>query len=343
MEKEMEYRRLGKGNLKVSELSFGAFENFGRIPDDVSRQLMLAAYEAGVNSFDNADEYGGRGVAERVMGKIMKEIPRTDIIISSKCFWDVGPGPNDRGLSRKHIYESVHTSLRNLGTDYIDFYYAHRYEAKVIGQINPDLEEIVRAFDDMVHQGKILYWGTSCWTSAQMSQAYGMANQWNLYKPAMEQPQYNMFCREDVEKDLLPVVRKFGFGLLTWSPLLNGILTGKYNEGIPDGTRLADPHLKWLGFEKDITPERIDKVRQLTKIAQDLGGTMAQLAIAWLLRLPELTSVIIGGTKIHQLQDNLKACELCKKLTPAVLEKIEEILGNNPCPEIDEPAKPDFD
>ncbi|NPV55286.1 MAG: aldo/keto reductase [Anaerolineae bacterium] len=339
----MEYRRLGNSILKVSELSFGAWETIGRVDFDTSRELMLAAYEAGVNHFDNADEYSGKGNAEEVMGKIIKEMKRSDIIISSKVFWDVGPGPNDRGLSRKHIVETVNASLKNMDVEYLDFFYCHRYEAAVIQQTDPNLEEVVRAMDDLVHQGKILYWGTSCWTSFQLAKAYNLAERFNAYKPAVEQPQYNMFTREAVEKDLAPAARELGFGIVTWSPLLNGILTGKYNDGIPADSRLADPHFTWLEFDRMLTPERIEKVKQLTELAGDLGGSMAQLAIAWLLRVPEVTSVILGASKVSQLKENFKALDLAKKLTPEVLARIEEILGNNPCPEEFAPEKPFFD
>ncbi len=339
----MEYRRLGTGILKVSELSFGAWESIGRVDFDTARKLILTAYEAGVNHFDNADEYSGLGNAEEQMGKIIKEIKRTDIIISSKTFWDVGPGPNDRGLSRKHIRETVNASLKRMDVEYLDFFYAHRYEARVIDQMDPNLEEVVRAMDDLIHQGKVLYWGTSCWTSFQLAQAYGMCKEMNLYKPSVEQPQYNMFVRDAVEKDLLPAARKLGFGIITWSPLFNGILTGKYNNGIPAGSRLSSPRFTWLGFDKEITPERVEKLRKLAVLAGDLGATLPQLAIAWLLRLPEMTSVILGASKVSQLQENLKAVEIKKKLTPEVLACIEEILGNNPCPEMYEPPKPFFD
>jgi len=339
----MEYRRLGSGILKVSELSFGAWETIGRLDFDTSRQLMLTAYEAGVNHFDNADEYSGEGKAELQMGKIIKEMKRSDIIISSKVFWDVGPGPNDRGLSRKHIVETVNQSLKNLEVEYLDFYYCHRYEAAVIGQVDPNLEEVVRAMDDLIHQGKVLYWGTSCWNAFQLAQAYGLCKELNCYKPVVEQPQYNMFVREAVEKDLRPAARKLGFGIITWSPLYNGILTGKYNDGIPASSRLASSRFTWLGFDKEITPERIARLKRLASLAGDLGASLPQLAIAWLLRLPEMTSVILGASKVAQLKENLKAVEVKSKLTPEVLDCIEEILGNNPCPEASAPEKPFFD
>ena len=339
----MDFRRLGNGILKVSELSFGAWETIGRVSYDTAKDLMLTAYDAGINHFDNADEYSGLGNAEQAMGKIIKDMKRSDIILSSKAFWDVGPGPNDRGLSRKHLVETVNSTLKNMGIEYLDFFYCHRYEAKVIGQTDPNLEEVLRAMDDLIHQGKVLYWGTSCWTAFQLSQAYGMAERFNSYKPSVEQPQYNMFVREAVEKDLLEASRKLGFGIITWSPLYNGILTGKYNKGIPADSRLANSNFTWLGFDKEITPERVDKVKQLTALAQDLGGSMPQLAIAWLLRLPEVTSVILGASKVNQLLENVKALELKKKLSPDVLTRIEEILGNDPNPAPYEPEKPSFE
>ena len=339
----MEYRRLGQHILKVSELSFGAWETVGRVDFDTARELMLTAYEAGVNHFDNADEYSGLGNAEQAMGKIIKDMKRSDIILSSKAFWDVGPGPNDRGLSRKHLVETVNRTLKNMEIEYLDFFYAHRYEAKVIEQVDPDLEEVVRAMDDLIHQGKVLYWGTSCWNAFQLSQASLTAERYGCYKPVVEQPQYNMFTREAVEKDLLQAAHKLGFGIITWSPLFNGILTGKYNNGIPTDSRLANPNFTWLGFDKEITPERVEKVKQLTTLAQELGGTMPQLAIAWLLRLPEMTSVILGASKLSQLKENLKAADLKKKLSADVLKRIEAILGNDPNPAPYEPEKPSFD
>jgi len=316
----MEYRRLGQYGLKVSEFSLGAWLTFGdQIDEDTARECMLAAYEAGVNFFDNADVYAN-GRAEVVMGKVIKELKRSDLVISSKVFWPTGPGPNDRGLSRKHIMESVHNSLRRLGTDYLDLYFCHRYDPEV------PVEEVVRAMDDLVHQGKILYWGTSEWRGGQIAQAVGVARQWGLYPPAVEQPQYNMFTRDVVETELVEAVHQHGIGLVTWSPLASGILTGKYNDGIPAGSRL-DRHT-WL--RQYLTPERIEAVRQLTEVARELGATTAQLALAWLLRLPEVSSVITGASRVEQVRENLKALDLKPKLTPDVLERIEAILGNKP-------------
>jgi voltage-dependent potassium channel beta subunit len=316
----MEYRRLGKHGLKVSELSLGAWLTFGeQIDEATARECMLAAFEAGVNYFDNADVYAA-GQAETVMGKIMKDMKRSDLVISSKVFWPMGSGPNDRGLSRKHIMESVHGSLKRLDTDYLDLYFCHRYDPET------PMEEVVRAMDDLVHQGVVLYWGTSEWRGGQIAHAVGTARQWGLYPPAVEQPQYHMFKRDVVETELVEAAQQHGLGLVTWSPLASGILTGKYNDGIPAGSRM-EQH-EWL--RGNLTRDKIDKVRQLTALAKELDANVAQLALAWLLRLPELSSVITGASRASQVQENLKAAELKNKLTPDVLERIEVILDNDP-------------
>jgi voltage-dependent potassium channel beta subunit len=318
----MEYRRLGHHGLKVSELSLGAWITVGeQIGQDIARECFLAAYEAGVNFFDNADAYAG-GNAETVMGKIIKDVKRSDLVISSKLFWPTGDGPNDRGLSRKHIMESVHASLKRLDTDYLDLYFCHRYDPEV------PVEEVVRAMDDLVHQGKVLYWGTSEWRGGQIAHAVGLARQWGVYPPMVEQPQYNMFHRNIVETELVEAAQQHGIGLVTWSPLSGGVLTGKYNDGIPDDSRMGNPN--YAGMRGLITPERIAKVRQLTEIAKELDATVAQLALAWLLRLPEISSVITGASRVGQVHENLKALELKDKLTLDVLARIEEILDNNP-------------
>ncbi len=318
----MEYRRLGQYGLKVSELSLGAWVTFGgQVGEDVARECILAAYEAGINFFDNADMYS-KGQAEIVMGNVIKDIKRTDLVISSKVFWPMGDGPNDRGLSRKHIMESAHASLKRLQTDYLDLYFCHRYDPEV------PLEEVVRTMDDLVHQGKVLYWGTSEWRPDQISNAIGLARQWNLYPPAVEQPQYNMFHRENLERHLAGLVQEHGLGLVVWSPLASGILTGKYNDGIPADSRLAIPKYEWL--QDFVTEERVAQVRQLTELARELDGTVAQLALAWLLRRDDVSSVITGATRASHVHENLKAAELKSKLTPNVLARIEEILGNDP-------------
>jgi voltage-dependent potassium channel beta subunit len=318
----MHYRRLGRSGLKVSELALGAWITFGNQVDEKrASNIIHAAYEQGVNYFDNADAYAN-GAAETVMGKAIQDLPREALVISSKVFWPTMPGPNGRGLSRKHITESIHASLKRLQVDYVDLYFCHRFD--------PDtpVEEVVRTMDDLVHQGKILYWGTSEWEASQIVQALAVARQYNLVPPTMEQPQYNMFHRERFENQLLPLAREFGIGFTTWSPLYYGILTGKYNDGIPEGSRASMSEMGWI--RDQITPERIEKVRQLTAIAGEIGATTAQLALAWILHRKEVSSVITGATRIEQLDDNLGAAEVAEKLTDNILDAIEKILYSQP-------------
>lgn len=318
----MHYRRLGRTGLKVSEISLGAWITFGsQIDEQSSSDLIHAAYEQGVNFFDNADMYAN-GKAEEVMGSAIRDLPREALVISSKVFWPTMPGPNGRGLSRKHIMESIHASLRRLGTDYIDLYFCHRFD--------PDtpVEEVVRSMDDLVHQGKVLYWGTSEWEAAQIVQAWGIARQYNLVPPAVEQPRYHLFQRRRVEIELAPICKELGIGLTTFSPLAYGLLSGKYNDGIPTNSRVATTDMAWI--RDSITPEKVSKVRQLTTLAQTLDLTTAQLAIAWLLRRKEISSVITGATQVEQLDENLAAGEAEDKLTDDVLERIEKIAGNMP-------------
>lgn len=318
----MHYRRLGRSGLKISEISFGSWVTFGRqIDEKVASILLHAAYEQGVNSFDNADVYAG-GKAEEVMGKAIADLPREELVLSSKVFWPTSAGPNGRGLSRKHIMESLHKSLKKMGTDYLDLYYCHRFD--------PDtpIDEVVQTMDIIIRQGKVMYWGTSEWTGAQIAQAHGVARENGWTPPAVEQPQYNLFIREHLEVDLAPLCKELGLGLTTWSPLYNGILSGKYNEGIPDGSRATMKDLAWVSDL--VTPARIERVRELTDLAADLGGTMAQLALAWCLRRKEISSVIIGATRPEQLDENLAASDLTDKLTDEILSKIDQIMGNAP-------------
>jgi voltage-dependent potassium channel beta subunit len=318
----MHYRRLGRSGLKISEISLGAWVTFGsQVEEDASIELIQAAYDAGVNFFDNADIYAN-GQAEVVMGKALKNIPREALVISSKVFWPTMPGPNGRGLSRKHITESINATLKRLGSDYIDLYFCHRFD--------PDtpIDEIVFTMDNLVRQGKILYWGTSEWRAWQVSAAFAAAMQHHLTPPSMEQPQYNMFHRRRVELELSSLCKEYGLGLTTWSPLYYGILTGKYNNGIPEGSRASMESMAWI--RDRITPERVAIVRDLTTIANDLHISTAQLAIAWLLRRKEISSVITGATNIKQLQDNLDSAEAVEKLHDDVLEQIEQILDNYP-------------
>lgn len=318
----MHYRRLGRSGLKVSEISLGAWVTFGtQIDQNTASNLIHAAYDQGINFFDNADVYAN-GQAELIMGEAIRDLPREALVISSKVFWPTMPGPNGRGLSRKHVVESLHASLKRLGLEYLDLYFCHRFD--------PDtpVEEVVYTMDMLIRQGKILYWGTSEWEAAQIVQAYGVAQKYNLAPPTMEQPQYNMFHRKRVEIELSPICKEFGLGLTTWSPLYFGILSGKYNEGIPEGSRASLEDMAWI--RDRITPDRIAIVRQLTSLAQELGITTAQLAIAWLLRRKEVSSVITGATRLEQLDENLGAAEAVELLTDDIQEQIEQTLGNAP-------------
>ncbi len=298
----MKYRRLGNAGIKVSALSLGGWITFGdRLTDrSLARSIITRAYESGINFFDIADLYG-KGEAEKLMGSLLKEFPRHTLVISSKVFWPMSDDVNDRGLSRKHIMESVEKSLQRIGTDYLDLYFCHRYDE------DTPVEETVRAMDDLVHQGKILYWGTSEWTSAQIQEALHIADQYGLYRPQVEQPQYSMLVRKRVEGDVLPVTARHGIGVVVWSPLASGLLTGKYDDALPEDSRLAQ--ITWLRdslYKEDV----VEAVRQLKPIADDLGVTRAQLAIAWVLRQPGINSAITGATKVAQLEETLKAVEL---------------------------------
>lgn len=318
----MHYRRLGHSGLKVSEIALGSWVTFGsQVDEEVASDLLHAAFDAGINFFDNADMYAD-GFSEEVMGKAIKDLPRQALVLSSKVFWPTMPGPNGRGLSRKHISESIHASLKRMDTDYLDLYFCHRFD--------PDtpIDEVVYTMDTLIRQGKILYWGTSEWRAWQIAEAVNIARIHHLAPPSMEQPQYNMFHRRRVEMELAPVCREHGIGLTTWSPLYYGILTGKYNDGIPEGSRASLDSMAWI--RDRVTPERVTIVRELSVVAEDLHVSMAQLALAWLLRRKEVSSVITGATNIRQLQDNLDSAEAVEKLSDDVLEHIEQILGNYP-------------
>jgi voltage-dependent potassium channel beta subunit len=318
----MHYRRLGKSGLKVSEIALGSWITFGnQLDENQSSQLIHSAFDHGVNFFDCADVYA-KGLAETMLGKAIQDLPREELVISSKVFQPVSSSPNGRGLSRKHVTEAIHNSLSRMQLDYLDLYFCQRYD--------PDtpIEEVVRTMNDLIHQGKILYWGTSEWEPARIMEAHGVARQYGLIPPAMEQPQYNLFHRKRVEVDLLPVCQEIGLGLTTYSPLFFGILSGKYNDGIPDSSRTNLPDYKWVADQID--PEKIGIVRQLTMLATQLGITTAQLAIGWLLRLRHVSSVITGATKLEQLDENLFAAAALEKLDNDILEQIDHIVGNAP-------------
>jgi len=307
----MEYRKLGKSGIKLSELGFGSWITFAKQLDanNVS-EFMHAAFDQGVNFFDNAEGYA-HGEAELLMGKVLKDFRREDLVISTKIFWG-GNGPNDTGLSRKHLLEGTKNSLRRLQLDYVDLLFCHRPD------LDTPIEETVLAMDYLVRNGYALYWGTSEWTAEQIDSAFKMATQLNCMKPSMEQPIYNLFAREHLEKDYLPIFKKYEIGTTTWSPLASGILTGKYNHGVPKESRLAKE--SWLipaNFK-----ERVEKVKNLAKIAEELGCTLAQLSIGWCLRNSHVSSVILGATKKEQIQENLAAIDVKKLLTPEIMQLI---------------------
>ncbi|MFN2133753.1 MAG: aldo/keto reductase family protein [Anaerolineae bacterium] len=310
----MEYRRLGDAGTKVSKVALGGWTTFGgSIQDqDNTRQIITAAYDNGINFFDIADAYAG-GEAERMMGAVLGGFPRHTLVISSKLYWPMSADPNDRGLSRKHIMESVEKSLQRIGTDYLDIYFCHRYD------VETPLEETIRAMDDLVHQGKVLYWGTSEWSGAQIASAVGLARQYNLYRPQVEQSGYNLLRRERVETDVLPATEANGIGITVFSPLASGMLTGKYDDGIPDDSRMARNER----MQERFTEEMRQQVIQLKPIADELGITRAQLALAWILRHPGVSSVITGATQVAHVESNVRAAEV--NLGPEVVDRINEI------------------
>ncbi len=328
----MEYRFLGKSGLKVSALSFGAWVTFSdQIGDTTAYDCMTAAYDAGVNFFDNAEAYAG-GEAEVMMGKVIKKAgwKRSDLVVSTKIFWG-GGGPNDRGLSRKHIVEGTNAALERLQMDYVDLIFCHRPD------MYTPMEETVRAMHHVVDQGKAFYWGTSEWSAEEIRQAYEIARRENLIPPLMEQPQYNMFTRERVEKEYSRLYDDIGLGTTIWSPLASGLLTGKYNDGIPEGSRLSLESYQWLRdrFENDGWGEKIERVKLLTKLADEIGISTAKLALAWCLKNPNVSTVITGASKASQVVENMTALETVKLLTPEVMTRIDEILANKPVAETD--------
>ncbi len=319
----MNYRHLGKAGIKVSELSLGAWVTYGgQVGETVARDCMIAAYENGVNFFDNAEAYSG-GKAEIVMGNVLKQTgwKRESYIISTKIFWG-GDGPNDKGLSYKHIVEGANNALRRLQLEYVDFIFAHRPDPET------PIEETVRAMDLIIRQGKAFYWGTSEWCAADIMKADSIARQYHLTPPSMEQPQYNMLVREKVEKEFAPLYKELGYGTTIWSPLASGILTGKYNDGIPDDSRMALKGYGWL--RKELTEEKIKIVRQLKSVSDDLGISLPQMAIAWCLKDPNVSTVITGASRVEQVHQNMKAMEAVSMLTKDVMGRIEAILGNKP-------------
>jgi len=329
----MIHNYLGRSGLKLSALSFGSWVTFHHQLDvETARACMVAAFESGCNFFDNAEVYAD-GRSEEVMGEVIRQLGwhRDAYVISTKIFWG-GKGPNQRGLSRKHIVEGTLASLRRLQLENVDLIFCHRPDP------HTPIEETVRAMNHVLDRGWAFYWGTSEWSADQIREATRIAREQHLVPPLMEQPQYHMFHRERVEKEYAALYRDIGLGTTIWSPLASGLLTGKYNDGVPEGSRLSLERFGWLkdNIVGDPTFEdKIARIRQLTALASDLDGTMAQLALAWCLTNPNVSTVITGASRADQVVENMKALDLLPKLTPDVLERIEAILGNKPKPDAD--------
>lgn len=323
----MEYRRLGKSGLKVSELSLGSWVTFSKQVDEKEAlALMGLAYDEGVNFFDNAEGYEA-GESEALMGAALSKLgwSRDSYAVSSKVFWG-GSKPTQKGLSRKHVTEAAHAALKRLRVDYLDLYFCHRPD------IDTPIEETVWAMHNLITQGKVLYWGTSEWTAQQLTEAWAVARANNLIGPQMEQPQYNLFVREKVEHDYLPLYDLMGLGTTIWSPLASGALTGKYNDGIPADSRMNLPGYEWL--KKEWTSEagkaKLETIRKLAALAKEIGLPVHHLALLWCLHNPHVSTVILGASKKAQLADNLSALKSKDKLTPDVIEQVETIMGNKP-------------
>ena len=323
---QMIYRRLGKSGLQVSVLSFGSWVTFGKqIEDGTAERLMATAYDNGINFFDNAEIYA-RGKSEEVMGEILKKMnwPRSSWLVSSKVFWGYEDDkPNQKGLSRKHVMEACEASLKRLQVDYLDLFFCHRPDK------NTPIEETVWAMNHLIAQGKILYWGTSEWSAQEIMEAHMVARDNRLIGPVMEQPQYNMFNRDKVEVEYSQIYKTVGLGTTIWSPLSSGILTEKYLNKFPEGTRLGIEGLQWLK-ERELTEERLNTIRELNKLAKDMGTTLPKLAVAWTIKNPNVSTAILGASRVEQLEENLKSLDTLELITPDVDEKIESILGNKP-------------
>ena len=324
----MPTRYLGRSGLKVSVLSYGSWVTFDhQVGVAEAREAMAAAFDAGCNFFDNAEAYAN-GKAEEIMGEALCQLGwgRDQYVVSTKIFWG-GEGPNQRGLSRKHIVEGVQAALRRFKLDHLDLVFCHRPDP------HTPIEETVRAMNHVIERGWAFYWGTSEWSADQLREAWRVADQLGLIGPLMEQPQYHMFHRQRVEVEYADLIRDKGLGTTTWSPLASGLLTGKYNDGVPEGSRLALPQYAWLRksiLEDPTFPDKIAKVKALSAVAADLGGTMAQLALAWTARHPHVSTVITGASRTSQVVENMKSAALIPLLTDDVLARIEEILGNAP-------------
>ncbi len=323
----MEYRNLGKSGLKVSALSYGSWVTFGtKVDVSLAKKLLTKCYDSGVNFFDNAEGYE-KGGSEKIMGQALKDLkfPRDTYCVSSKVYWG-GDKPTQKGICRKHVFDACHAALKRLNVDYLDLYFCHRPE-----QSTP-IEETVWAMHNLIQQGKVMYWGTSEWSSHEIAMAHVIARQNNLIPPTMEQPEYNMFERRKLEHDYLRIFKDLGLGTTIWSPLSSGVLTGKYNDVIPKDSRATTKGYEKLHhrFFSDKAKENIKKVISMQSIADKLGCTMAQLAIAWCLKNPNVSTVILGASKMSQLEENLKAIEVYHKIDDLSMGQIENILQNKP-------------
>ena len=324
----MEYRYMGKTGLQLSTLSFGSWVTFHKqIDDKIADELMGIAYDQGVNFFDNAEVYAA-GESEKMMGRVLskKNWDRTSIVLSSKAYfgWRGKQNkPNQTGLSRKHLTEACHEALQRLQTDYLDLYFCHRPDKKM------PIAEVVQTMNTLIQQGKILYWGTSEWSGVEIMEAHRIAEAYRLIGPAMEQPQYNLFERSKVDAEYLEIYKNVGLGTTIWSPLAAGLLTGKYNDGIPEGSRFQIEGFEWLR-DRWLMQEKINKVQQLGAIAKALKVSTASLSIAWCIKNPNVTSAILGATSKAQLLDNLTALDTAALLTPEIMEQIEGIVETKP-------------
>lgn len=324
----MEYRYMGKTGLQLSVLSFGSWVTFHKqIDDSMADELMGIAYDNGVNFFDNAEVYS-LGESEKMMGRVLKKKnwDRTSYTISSKAFfgWRGNKNkPNQSGLSRKHLTEACHEALIRMQSDYLDLYFCHRPDKNV------PIEEVVRTMNTLIEQGKILYWGTSEWSAQEIMEAHMVAAKNNLIGPAMEQPEYNLFNRNKMENEYLQIFKTVGLGTTIWSPLASGLLTGKYNNDIPEDSRLAVPGFEWLK-DKTYAMEKINKIKKLKTVSDKLGTSLATLSIAWCIKNTNVTTAILGATKKEQLTENLKAISLLPKITGEVMEQIDTIMQTKP-------------
>ncbi len=323
----MEYRRLGTSGLKVSALSLGSWVTFGKQLDksDV-KTLLKTAYDAGINFFDNAEVYEA-GESEKIMGDVIDGLglPHDTFAVSSKVFWG-GDKQMQLGLSAKHVRDACDAALKRLKVDYLDLFFCHRPD------IDTPIEETVRAMHNLIQQGKVMYWGTSEWSAQQITEAHAVARAHHLTPPTMEQPQYNLLHRDKVEAEFAPLYENFGLGTTIWSPLASGMLTGKYNDGIPGDSRLALPGYEWLRdlWTNEDGQQKLEKVRQLTALAKDIGISITHLSLAWCLKNPNVSTVILGASRLVQLEDNLKSLDAIEKLTPKVMKSIETIVANKP-------------